>query len=118
MRPSSDCSMAPMEFPFDLTNGHALLWRHGGKSCDYAPTKWRQPKRQRSLTMNRIVIAIATVAIVAIVALTGCGVETMGTAATGAVLKKQELEQGRKNMQTAQQKIDQAVQQMNQSAQR
>ena len=52
------------------------------------------------------------------IALGGCGVETMGTAATGAVLKKQELEQGRKNMQNAQQRIDQATQQMNKSAQR
>ena len=62
--------------------------------------------------MNRIVIAFFAVA------LAGCGVETMGTAATGAVLKKQELEQGKKNLQNAQQRIDQAVQQMNQSAQR
>jgi surface antigen len=61
---------------------------------------------------NRIIIALAAIA------LSGCGVETMGTAATGAVLKKQELEQGRKNLQNAQQRIDQAVQQMNQSAQR
>ena len=53
-----------------------------------------------------------------VVALGGCGVETMGTAATGAVLKKQELEQGKQNMQNAQQRIDQAVQQMNKSAQR
>jgi len=60
--------------------------------------------------MNRIIVALS------VVALCGCGVETMGTAATGAVLKKQELEQGRKNMQNAQQRIDQAVQQMNQSA--
>ena len=62
--------------------------------------------------MNRIIIALS------VIALCGCGVETMGTAATTAVLKKQELEQGRKNMQNAQQRIDQAVQQMNQSAQR
>ena len=53
-----------------------------------------------------------------VLALGGCGVETMGTAATGAVLKKQELEQGQKNLQNAQQRIDQAVQQMNKSAQR
>ncbi|MEP6703050.1 MAG: hypothetical protein ABJB04_08660 [Betaproteobacteria bacterium] len=53
-----------------------------------------------------------------IAALTGCGADTMGNAATAALLKKQELEQGKKTMQQAQQKIDQAVQQMNQSAQR
>jgi len=48
----------------------------------------------------------------------GCNVETMGTAATGAALKKQELEQGRRTMQQTQQRIDTAVQQMNQAAQR
>ena len=40
-----------------------------------------------------------------------CGVETAGTAATGAAIKKQELEQGRKTMEQMQQKIDQANQQ-------
>ena len=43
--------------------------------------------------------------------LSGCGVETVGTAATGAAIKKQELEQGRKTMEQMQQKIDQANQQ-------
>ena len=52
----------------------------------------------------------------ACLALAGCGVDTMSTAATTAVLKKQELEQGKTTMQQAQQRIDQAVQQMNQSA--
>ena len=62
--------------------------------------------------MNRILMALT------LAALAGCGVETMGTAATSAVLKKQELDQGKSNLQQAQQKIDRAVQQMNQSAQR
>ena len=62
--------------------------------------------------MNRMIMAFCAVA------LAGCGVETMGTAATTAVLKKQELEQGKSTMQHAQQRIDAAVQQMNQSAQR
>lgn len=44
--------------------------------------------------------------------LAACGVETAGTAATAAALKKQELEQGQKTMQQAQQKIDGALQQM------
>jgi hypothetical protein len=52
----------------------------------------------------------------ACLALAGCGVDTMSTAATTAALKKQELEQGKTTMQQAQQRIDQAVQQMNQSA--
>ena len=62
--------------------------------------------------MNRMLLALT------FAALAGCGVETMGTAATSAVLKKQEIDQGRSNLQQAQQKIDRAVQQMNQSAQR
>ena len=43
--------------------------------------------------------------------LSACGVETVGTAATGAAIKRQELEQGRKTMEQMQQKIDQANQQ-------
>jgi curli biogenesis system outer membrane secretion channel CsgG len=49
-------------------------------------------------------------------ALAGCGVETASTAATAASIKKQELEQGKKTMQQAQQKIDGAMQQMQQRA--
>lgn len=36
----------------------------------------------------------------------GCGVETVGTAATGAALKKQELEAGRATMNQMQQRVD------------
>jgi hypothetical protein len=53
---------------------------------------------------------------VAVVALAGCGADTMSTAGTAAVLKKQELEQGRKSMEQAQQKIGQAVELMEQRA--
>ena len=49
-------------------------------------------------------------------ALAGCGVETASTAATAASIKKQELEQGQKTMQRAQQKIDAAVVQMQERA--
>jgi small-conductance mechanosensitive channel len=49
-------------------------------------------------------------------ALTGCGVETATTAATGAAIKKQEVEQGKKTMEAAQQKIDQATQQVQKQA--
>jgi len=45
-----------------------------------------------------------------------CGVETASTAATGAAIKKQELEQGRKTMDRMQQKIDQANLQSQQRA--
>ena len=45
-----------------------------------------------------------------------CGVETVGTAATGAALKKQELQEGKKTMEQMQQKIDQAAQQSQERA--
>ena len=47
-----------------------------------------------------------------LVALAGCGVETATTAATGAAIKKQEIDSGKKTMSEAQQKIEQATQQM------
>lgn len=52
--------------------------------------------------------------IAAVAALAGCGVETATTAATAGSIKKQELEQGQKTLQHAQQKIDAAAQQMRQ----
>ena len=48
-------------------------------------------------------------------ALAGCGVETAGTAATAAALKKQEIEQGKKTMEQMQKSINQT---MDQGAQR
>lgn len=57
------------------------------------------------------------VMIIAAAALAGCGVESTTAVATGAVVKKQELEEGQKTQQRAQQKIDQAVEVMNQRAQ-
>ncbi len=48
--------------------------------------------------------------------LAACGVETAGTAATAAALKKQEVEQGRQTLQQVQQKLDQAAQQTAQRA--
>jgi hypothetical protein len=47
-----------------------------------------------------------------------CGVETAGTAATGAAIKKQELEEGKRTQQRAQQKIDDATKAMQDSAQK
>jgi hypothetical protein len=52
----------------------------------------------------------------AILALSACGVETASTAATGAALKKQEYEQGKKTMEQMQQKLDQANLQVRQRA--
>jgi len=47
--------------------------------------------------------------VIAGIALAGCGVETATTAATGAAIKKQELDQGKKTLEQAQQKIGAAV---------
>jgi curli biogenesis system outer membrane secretion channel CsgG len=55
-------------------------------------------------------------ALTVVAALAGCGVETASTAATAASIKKQELEQGQKTLQRAQQKIDAAAVQMQQRA--
>lgn len=54
--------------------------------------------------------------IIAASILAGCGVETASTAASAASIKKQELEQGQKTMQQAQQKIDGAMRQVHQRA--
>lgn len=54
--------------------------------------------------------------VAAVLSLTACGIETAGTAATAATLKKQEIEQGQKNIQQFQQKLDQATEQMQQRA--
>ena len=56
------------------------------------------------------------VAFVVAAALAGCGVETASTAATAASLKKQEIQQGQKTMERAQQKIDGAMQQLQERA--
>lgn len=57
------------------------------------------------------------IAILAAAVLAGCGVETAGTAATAAAIKKQEIEQGKKTLEQAQQKIGQAMEQAQQRAQ-
>lgn len=48
--------------------------------------------------------------------LAACGVETATTAAAGAAIKKQEIEQGRQTLEQFNQKLDQAGQQMQQRA--
>ena len=47
----------------------------------------------------------------------GCGVDTATTAATGASIKKQEMEEGKRTQDRAQQRIDQMQEQMQQRAQ-
>lgn len=54
----------------------------------------------------------------AITALAGCGVETATTGATGAAIKKQEIDAGKKTMEQVQQKVEQATQQVEERAQR
>jgi outer membrane lipopolysaccharide assembly protein LptE/RlpB len=54
-----------------------------------------------------LVIAVTT-------ALAGCGLDAASSAATAAALKKKELEEGKKTMQQAQQKIGDAMQQVQQ----
>jgi curli biogenesis system outer membrane secretion channel CsgG len=60
--------------------------------------------------MKTLLVLVATAAVA------GCGVETATTAATAAAIKKQELEQGQKTMQQTRQKIDAAMQQVQQRA--
>ena len=62
--------------------------------------------------MGKIVAALAAAFLAA------CGVETAGTAATGAAIKKQELEEGKRTQQRANDKIDQATKAMQDSAQK
>ena len=53
----------------------------------------------------------------ALTMLVGCGVDTATTAATGASIKKQEVEEGKRTQDRAQQKIDKMQEQMQQRAQ-
>jgi uncharacterized membrane-anchored protein YhcB (DUF1043 family) len=62
-------------------------------------------------TTMRVLWTLAAVA-----ALAGCGVETVGTAATGAAIKKQEMEQGQATMKQTQQRLDDVNRQMQQRA--
>lgn len=54
------------------------------------------------------------IAMFALVALAGCGVET----ATSAAIKKKEIEEGKKTMEQAQQKVGQAMEQVQQRAEK
>ncbi len=52
----------------------------------------------------------------ALTMLAGCGVETATTAATGAAIKKTEVEQSKKTLEQSQQRVEQAAQQIQQRA--
>ena len=59
----------------------------------------------------RTLLSCASVALIA-----GCGVDTATSAATAAAVKKQELQEGQRTMQQAQEKINGAMQQVQQRA--
>ena len=58
------------------------------------------------------------IAAIVLILLAACGVETATTAATGAVIKKQEVEEGKKTMERTQAKVEDAMQQMQQRAEK
>ena len=58
------------------------------------------------------------VAVLAAALLAGCGADVASSAATAATLKKQELEQGQQTMKMMQQKVDGAMQQVQERAAR
>ena len=58
------------------------------------------------------------IAVASLLLLAACGVETATTAATGAVIKKQEVEVGKKTMERTQAKVEDAMQQMQQRAEK
>ena len=62
--------------------------------------------------MHRFIVVIVAFA------LAGCGVETATTAATGAVIKKQEIEAGKKTMEQSQARVNQAMEQVQQRAEK
>ena len=55
----------------------------------------------------KMLIAMAAASLLA-----GCGIDAASSAATAAALKKQEIQEGQRTMQQAQQKINSAMQQM------
>ena len=71
-----------------------------------------QALHQSLVTVHRSLLFVLMAA-----ALAGCGVDTATTAATGASIKKQEVEEGKRTQDRAQQKIDQMQEQMQQRAQ-
>ena len=75
----------------------------------------RRDRAVRSIHDPRITIHALVLAVAA--TLGGCGVDTATTAATGASIKKQEMEEGKRTEVRAQQKIDQMQEQMQQRAQ-
>ncbi len=68
------------------------------------------------MTKGTVPLSVRALAIALLVVLPACGVETATTAATGAAIKKQEVDQGRQTMDDTREKIEQAAQQAQQRA--
>lgn len=64
------------------------------------------PNILRSGAVMKMLVAMAAATLLA-----GCGVDAVGTAATAAAMKKQEVQEGQRTMQQAQEKINAAMQQ-------
>ena len=62
-------------------------------------------------------ITTHAVVLLVIAAVAGCGVDTASSVATGASIKKQEVEEGKRTQERTQQKIEQMQEQMQQRAQ-
>ena len=60
----------------------------------------------------RLMILLASITL-----LSGCGVDTATTAATGASIKKQEVEEGKRTQERAGQRVEQMQDQMRERAQ-
>lgn len=68
------------------------------------------------MTKDTVHVSIRALAITAIAVFVGCGVDTATTAATGAAIRKQEVDQGKRTMDHAREKVEQAAQQAQQRA--
>ena len=51
----------------------------------------------------------STITVLALVLLGGCGAESVGAAAAGAAIKKQEVQQAQQTLEQSKQKIGQAI---------
>jgi hypothetical protein len=67
---------------------------------------------------GRKIMKAAFLVLVVACSVSGCGVETVGTAATAATLKQKEIEAGRKTKEQAEQKVNQAMEQVQQRAEK
>ena len=74
-------------------------------------------KPDKPLSTHQSLITTHAVAVLLVAVLGGCGVETATTAATGASIKKQEVEEGKRTQQRADKRIEQMQDQMQQRAQ-